>query len=226
MVGRGTASRAPPRRVRAREETGCCRVRLRRKEGGHIKFGGCGRWPEGQGTGNPSGARAAAASGFSLRPASALAAAGGGRRGRGRAPEPASAGARPAPPPPRGLRGNAQPIPAAHCGLAPARAAKLRPLFAFLSSGVFSSPFPRSTPSPVLSATRLSAPHRSLLQDKFLNFDELFQRTFLKGAARARVWEELEVTRTLHPQPGRRRRGSQFHAQMWRCTLSRAHRSP
>lgn len=59
-------------------------------------------------------------------------------------------------------------------------------LFAFLSSGVFPSPFPRSTPSPVLSATRLSAPHRSLLQDKFLNFDELFQRTFLKGAARAR----------------------------------------
>lgn len=127
-MGRGTASRAPLRRVRAREETGCCRVRLRRKEGSHIKFGGCGRWPEGQGTGNPSGARAAAASGFSLRPASALAAAGGGRRGRGRAPEPASAGARPAPPPPRGLPGNAQPIPAAHCGLAPARAATLRSL--------------------------------------------------------------------------------------------------
>lgn len=42
------------RRVWACEETKCCLDRLRRKEGGHSKFGGFGRKLERQGTGNSS----------------------------------------------------------------------------------------------------------------------------------------------------------------------------
>jgi hypothetical protein len=104
-------------------------------------------------------------------------------------------------------------------------------LSAFLGSGVFPTPLPWSTPTPFSLSLPDSAPLHPTVpfsQTSFLNFDELSQRTFLKGAARA--WVELEVTRTLHPQPGRgrrrRQRGSRFHAQMWRCRLSRAHRSP
>lgn len=70
-------------------------------------------------------------------------------------------------------------------------------LCASFSPGVFLSRLLWSPPRS-LSHTRLSVlptPRHSLLRGKFLNFDELFQRTFLKGAAR--VWVELEV-------PGRR----------------------
>lgn len=154
---------------------------------------GCG----GGGTGNRSRAGAATASAFSLRPpsapAAAAAAAGGGRRGRGRAPgggggrgpEPASAGAGPAPRPPRGLRGNAQPIPAAHCGLAPARAAARWP-----PAGLFSAAAGLS-PSLVFPL--------SFLRDKFLNFDELAQRTFLKGPRATR----RPSPRAVEPGAGR-----------------------
>lgn len=191
----------PRRRVRAGEETDrrLPRQAEEKGRGGHIKFGGCGRRPKGPGTGNRSEARAAAASGFSVRPASApaAAAAGGGRRGRGRAPEPASAGARPAPPPPRGLRGNAQPIPAAHCGLAPAPAAPLRPLRLAQPGRRPPSSLPHSALSP--PPPTHTHPRHSLLRDKFLNFDELFQRTFLKGAAW--VWVELEVPRRRVASP-------------------------
>lgn len=189
--------RSPLRSVRAREEA------RRAGEGGsgdHGKRGGRGRHREPE-----RSARAAAPSRFSRRPESALAAAG------GRPPEPASAGARPAPA--RGLRGNAQPIPAAHCGLAPAPA----PAGRGPGSGLCLPSSARA--SPRLVPTRLSAPTvPSFSPDASVNFDELAQRTFLKGAAR--VWVELEVTpRALHPQPGRRR-GSRVHAQMWRCMLS------
>lgn len=67
---------------------------------------------------------------------------GSGSGGGGRGPEPASAGAGPAPRPPRGLRGNAQPIPAAHCGLARAPAAARRP-----PAGLFPSLRCRLSPS-------------------------------------------------------------------------------
>ena len=105
--------------------------------------------------------------------------AGGGRRGRGRAPgggggrgPGAGTGlswgpASPLPRPRRGLRGNAQPIPAARCGLAPARAAARQSpagLFPSLPRPFSPSPFPLSR-----------------LHHEFLNLDELTQRTFLKG---------------------------------------------
>lgn len=150
------------------------------------------------------GAGAAAASAFSLRPASApaaaaAAAAGGGRQGRGRAPgggggrgpEPASAGAGPAPSPAcRTVSGGTRsqsPPPTTGSPRSRPRRAGLRPGLSPLSCLGQRSPslfFPRS-----------------LLHRKFLNFDELAQRTFLKGPRAARPSPQEVEPSARHPAP-------------------------